>query len=425
MTGISRHIDKVVRYAFRIILAVWILAQIIIILKTQDIPQFAEAEGYLRIAKDYAANNVIYPTRDYIENYSAASGYPTYIVYPGYINLLILTYKLFGTFKAIFWLNLLFNCITAASIYYIAINLKGRKFGRIALLLFCLYPLPVMMVSTSLTEIPSISLIYLSLALASRRNYVLIFLSALLIALAIYVRSVAFLFVLALTVYMIIAKFRPSIIVTYIVTVTMSCGGIMAVHEYRTGYRFLSANTLGVNMVMGANDGAYGPYNVPVGTDSLIDARIEGKNSFQIDSIKTAFALNWIKQHPARWSLLAFPKIGYQLQPKSYSNFGRDDEIIRNQNSVDKAAILGFKIENFTYQWVLLIFAFYGMWLRRKQLLGADGAILLPFIGGLALAVLTVGHPRYNMPYVPILIYFAIFTLYSIKRNFENRLSRR
>lgn len=413
--------DKALGIILTTIIILWLTAQFAVIFTVWNIPQFSDAANYQRLAETSMASGSIYPLKEMIENYSPGSGFPTYICYPGFINLLQFYLYIFGTWKAAFFFNVAFNCITAWSIFKIAEHLCGLRFAKIALCLYCLYPLPVLMVGMTMSEIPCIALTYLSLVWACHRKYGMIAASALLMVVAAYIRTVAILFAAGLLVYMIFKKYGVRLMLTYMGTAATAYLAIVTFNYVNTGYGFFSSTTMGVNMLIGANDDCQGLYNDASSTDSVIDHQLPGKTVFQIDSIQKAYAVEWIKRNPDKWSALVLPKLKYEMMADTFSDMGRrPGDVWTSDSYAAKGLRIFIKAFAWSYHCLLLILALFGLWMRRKTLWGVDGAILLPFILSLGLAVLTVGHPRYNMPYFPILIYFAVWGLGFLKFKIKN-----
>lgn len=414
---LNRHaIDLTIDVAACVLPLLWVIAQIVVVVTVWDYPQAADGGVYYRLAEECYSQGQWYPMLRHIENFSFDTRYPPYIVYPGFINLLQAYIYIFGTAKAGFWMNILFNILTAWCIYTIAYNLwNNKRIAKVALCLFCLYPLTVMIVGITMTEQPGIALTYLSIVWASRRRYGWIVASAVLMILTAYIRSTAFIFAFAIIIYMIVRNFGWQKIIAYIVTCFAGYIAVVSFNYGITGYRFFSASTLGTNVLIGANDDCIGMYNTADSSDSIILPQLPGKNVFQIDSIDKAYAKDWIKANPGRWISLAAPKVFYHLYPGTWTDMGRDayDPAMPDNKSFPPF-VYGIKAWAHIYGWSLLAFALIGIWIRRRKLWGVDGVILLPWLAGIALTILTVGSPRYNMPYVPIMIYFAVWTLLTI-----------
>lgn len=410
------------KYIMWICVALWILAQIAVVVIVEDIPQSSDALRYQTLAEECFNSGTWYPLKAHIENYNPETGYPTYICYPGFINLLEIYLFLFGSIKAGFWMNILFNCITIWCIWKIVKQITNRNFAYLSVIMFCLYPLPILMAGETLSEYPCIALTYLSVLLAGRKSYGWIIASAIIIIMAQYIRTTAIIFAVSVLIYMIYKKYGWKRITTYIAGCVAAIAVIINFNYNLTGYSFFSSSTLGVNMLQGANNDSKGYYNNYPSVSDEIDSMILGKNVFEIDSIHREYALTWIKNNPEHWIQLIGPKLDHEFRPSTYLHIGRKNAHIIDQNkNPDKIFVIIFKVYCYLYQYGLLILTICGLWIRRKKLSGIDGIILLPLLGGLALTILTVGNARYHLPYIPIMIYFAVWSLKYCHSLYKNK----
>lgn len=401
--------SRVLNYAMWICIIIWLIIQIAAVLAVYDIPQTGDAERYQLLAEESLSNGSWYPMRQHILTNYPYEDHPLYICYPGLVNLLEIYLRIFGTIKAAFWFNILFNCITLWCIYKICNRLRGDVVGKIAVILYCMFPYMALGVGETMSEGPAIAFTYFSIYLTSHRRYGGIIASAILMVLAQYIRTVAILFAIPLIIFMIIDRYDYKLIITYLATATIACLTLYAFNRNISGYGFMTSTTLGHNMIMGSFDDSYGGYIINKNLNDKVGKDITGKNVFEIDSIMKDYSYKWIKENPGKWTSLIIPKLKYELYYISYENLGRLD-----YNPVfdkDKVYLKPLKLYWLwfpaLYQYVIYILALTGVWIRRKTILGVDGLILLPFLGSLLLTIFTVGHPRYNVPYMPILIYFA------------------
>lgn len=411
VNGASR--SKWLTYAMWICISLWLAVQIAVVLTVQDIPQQGDALRYQQLAEECLANGSWYPMRMHIETGYPNEVHPLYICYPGLVNMLEFYLKVFGTIKVAFWINILWNLVILGSIWQICTKLINKTGAKIAIILFCLYPLQALIVAETLSEIPCMALIYLSLVFASKRKYGWIVASAVLMILSQYVRTVALLFVIPLLIYMIIKNYGWRLISTYIATAIVMCVAIFSFNKSISGYGFLSSTTLGMNMLIGAYEDSMGNYIITPLLSEKVGPDLVGKNVFEIDSVMREHSYKWIEENPDRWISLAKSKIDYELWPERNINLGRlrNNPLFESENKILKPVRIFWVWFPVIYQYGIYVLALIGIFIRRKCLLGIDGLILLPFLGSLALAVLTVGHPRYNMPFMPVLIYFAVWSI--------------
>lgn len=365
-------------------IALWLLSQIVIVLNGMDLPQISDALRHETLARQCADAGVWYPSP---EQTAGLPDNPTYINYAGLINIIVLCIKAFGTYKAVFWLNILSNCVILASIYMLTKRLCGGKTPAIAAILYCLCPMTVFYVCETMSELPCMAMTFLSLALACRKRVTTLLAAGLVMAAAIYIRPVAALFAIAAILFMLLKRENLRRPTAYAAGAAIGCLLIVSFNtRISGGHRFLSSTTLGVNMLIGANDYCHGSYNDMVFDDNLSDV-LTGRNVFECDSVYRELAYDWIRKNPGKWISLSLLKIKSQL-------------------GVDKNRERGISYTYF-YLSVLYLATLCDIWIRRRKIAGPDIAVLFPFACGLALSVLTVGATRYNFPYIPCLIYFA------------------
>lgn len=421
---LKRYLNqKWLGYVMWAVIILWIAIQVLVVLAVQDIPQVSDALRYQTLAEECFINDSWYPMRVHVEASYPECIYPLYICYPGLINLLELYLMVFGTIKAAFWMNILFNIVTLGSISYLAKKLGGITYSRIFVILFCLYPLQFLSVGCTLSEIPCIALIYLSLALATHKKYAWIIAAGVIIIYAQYIRTVALLFAIPLAGYMIMKNYGWKRVTTYVGTCIICCILLYSINIRISGYGFLSSSTLGANMVIGAYDNADGGYRIDDKLNEDLGPHLIGKNVLQIDSVSRREALKWIADNPGKWFTLIGPKLKYHFKPTSFIYLGREEQyaVFNTENKAWKPLIIFWLNFPWLYQYSVYGLALYGLWIRRKKLWGTDVLILFPLMGGILLTIFTVGHSRYNMPYMGVLIYFAAWSVANFKNKFKTK----
>lgn len=402
-----------------IILILWLVVQVIAVIAVQDIPQSSDSLAYQSAAEYCFEHGAWYPMPEMIyPNYPTGNG-SLYIFYPGLINLLEIYLMVFGTIKAAFWMNILFNCVTVWSVWEITSKLGGENFAKLAVILLCMYLHQMLIVCSSMSEPPCIALTYLSIALASRRKCGWIASAAVIIGLALYIRTVAILFAVPMLIYMVVKQYRRSLVWTYISVFALTLAGIYSFNKHISGHGFISSTTLGVNMMLGAYDAVRGLYILDKSWDYTRGPEIIGKDVFEIDKECRRQAMEWIRENPTGWLGLSFDKIHHELLPDDYYHFGRDwdNPVFNKENEGLKPIKILWIWYPVFYHLGIYILSAIGLWIRRRHLWGVDGLILLPFLGSLALAVLTIGNTRYNMPFMPVLIYFAAWSVLTFFKN--------
>lgn len=94
-------IGKKIPAVFRIVFAIWVILQVCLMVKYWDMPNHDDALAYVKLASECIARGTWYP--------DVHNQYDDFIFGPGYVNLLIGIYHLFGSFSFVRLLNLLMN----------------------------------------------------------------------------------------------------------------------------------------------------------------------------------------------------------------------------------------------------------------------------------------------------------------------------
>ena len=402
---------------------IWIAVQIAMIITFSPEPLASDSQVYISVASAMAERATWYPTHAQVEGTDFIS---TYIIYPGLINFFAFLIRIFGTYKAIFWANLVFNILLSLSVRRLASTICNKQTGHLAMILFCSCPVYVTDVALALSEIPACAFAYAAAACCTFKNRWGDVAAGLLCAVAIYIRPTMLLVALAIILYFLFAKCAKRYVMSFGVSFILSVVAIIGINYYISdGYLFYGSNTLGVNMYIGANDEASGTYHIPLNQDSL-DEELRGLDSFQCDSVFKSKAISWIKANPHKWGELGWAKIKYQFTPDTNIGMGRasTNPILTDNTGYIKKII---KLIWLTYPvlWfpVICVLAIAGMIFLFKTMKWRMAALLLPIAATILLCILTVGAYRYNATFFPILILFAAATATRIQSRFTPTLS--
>ncbi|MDE6006112.1 MAG: hypothetical protein K2G67_00965 [Muribaculaceae bacterium] len=397
-----------------IIGTIWLLLQIVIVVVYKDIPQGYDAVRYQRLAESMTSTGEWYPTAEQIEDSSIVA---PYIIYPGLINYLILLIKIFGSIRPAFWINVAFNIIYAASGIFIANKLAGKGIGYLYFILFCLSHQNVLDVGFTLSELPSLALAYAGAALCISSRRTLTATGGLLFGLSYYFRPSAILVLLTVMVLIITLKKSRIKLITLLTGTAVSLCGIMIMnHVISEKYWFISSNTLGINMYLGANDESTGLTGGT--TDRELDEEISGHNSFESDAIYRHKAEEWIADHPTAWLGLAIKKLDHQTTTDHLFHMYRLEEnpvIAHDDIFLLKCIKICWLWYPRIYDWVLVLLFVYGLWMWRSKLKDGYWPMLIPVAGTLLLCILTIADYRYNATMMPVLYFFGAIGISRLK----------
>lgn len=411
--------DRTLRQITIAVAFIWLALQIIIVGYYSCLPQTSDADVYLSLAEKMAAADSWYPAASQIEGIGCLT---CYIIYPGYINFLILIIHLFGPQTAPFAANIVFNVILAASIWRIAQKLGGRRVADMTIILYFICHYGILPVAMTLSDLPSLSLAMGAVALSTLRFKGNFFLSGIVSALAYYFRPSALLIAFALIAYLIVR--RNSIRKLYLLTggILAGCACILIFNMHVSGgYKFLSSNTMGVNMYIGANDEATGTYGLK--HDLEFDTSLLKYDSFQCDSAYKRQALNWILDNKTEWMLLGVKKLKYQFTTHDMIYLSRRDgnPIVTSGNKAWKPLVIFWLWYPKIYDILLYSFAIYGLYMTRRRIGNGLWPVLIPVLGTLALCILTHGANRYNFTMLPVIMFFAGTALNRLTKSHAER----
>lgn len=381
-------------------------------------PQISDARSYLSLAQYCAKNGTWYP--------DASDTFAPYIFGNGYVNLLALCLRIWDSGVWIYALNIAFTQAIVLCSACIAYHLTGRvKCACLCAMLLCLMGGLWGEAVNARTELCFIALAMLSLLLLTGKSLPALFAAGALLAAANWVRPMLVVYLPASLLYLAVRRAGIRRAAAYL------CGALLVIVligssvRRRTGDFVFQAQTMGVNMLMGANDEADGSYISAFAEEGHAAYIPEGSGVTyaQKDALYKQKAVSWILEHPARFLSLIPAKLFYLLSTDTYGGTAffnneretdnltyllglRDILLGRGDRSLEAGDLVAM-LSQAAYFAVLLGYVLSVVLSLRRGI--ALDALHLHCIFFLAcgVTVLTVGGARYHMPYLPI---FCIFT---------------
>lgn len=380
---------------------------------TFDGMQVSDAESYLELARYYAMENSWYP--------GPGDLYATYIFGNGYVNLLSVVMRLSTDMIWAFLLNMLFTQMIVLSWADIAGQLTGRtQTACLTVVLLCaMCGLWGEGVATR-TELCFMAFMGVSLALSLRKSAGALLAAGVLMGLANWVRPLLVVFLPGVLLFFLMRRVGWKRVLAYLAGLALVIVLLGARTCQRTGRFVYQAQTMGVNMLMGANDDADGSYVGEVydeGKPGYV-APGSGVTFDERDARYKRYAVEWIMEHPLRFAALAPAKLFYYLATDIYcgsSFFGNRIQTDNLGYIRELAAIVTGRgsrpfalgdavviLSQLTYMLVFLAYvAFVVDCLRRRCWLRLLPLHLI-FALSCGVTIMTVGGARYHMPYLPI-----------------------
>lgn len=389
----------------------WIIAQIVLIIVFWDVNQRSDQGSYIRTATDFYNRGAWYP--------DSTSIYDSYIWAPGLINWFILQLKIFGTLKLNYVFNLLMNIGILYNVWYLSDKFFSRRTAYIAVSLFCLLYSNVMAVLPAGTEVPFLFLSLTAFSLCASGKIRQMLLAGCLLAVGNWIRPLAIVYIPAILLMMYLHKRKAAHYVVLLVPVVglSLTFGLMA--KKQCGYFVFQSTTSGVNLIMTANDKAYGGVATSLRSDTTNICYIKDAGSLtfaQKDSIWKARAIDWIKEHPARFAGLYVLKLGGLYIEDSWP----ERPIIGGDGFVDKMAhgkadktsmirrTLNMLSKSVVYYVVCLLFL-VTLIRQRKDIWTEKGIILVVLLLGTLSTCLFSVSPRYHYPFLFAVIIWAAY----------------
>ena len=391
--------------------------------------QFGDAKSYLDLAIYCAQNATWYP--------NAHNMYDTYVFGNGYVNILAACMRLAPGLPWVALLNLAFmQAIVWLSAGIAWRTARSPRAACLTAVLVCLSAGFWGEVVASRTELCFIALACLSLYLLTFPCPVAALLAGTVLALANWVRPLLVVYLPAMLLFLWLRRAsarRMAALLVGVLAVTLAVG---ASAQRRTGRFIFQAQTMGINMLMGANDDADGSYNNAVfqeGKAGYIDPlQRERMTFYQIDTLYRDEAISWIARNVPSFLALAPAKLFYFLATDTYGGcafLGRETDNLayllelwdvllgRGERSLLPGDVVVLYEQAF-YMCLLTAYALSVVNSLRRRCLRDTLHLHAIVLGACGVAVLTVGGARYHMPYIPI---FCICTALA----WDGRVSRR
>lgn len=388
-----------------------IAVQVVIMVLFWGEPQGSDHGVYMEIARDCYDKGSWYP--------SASDAYSPYFWAPGFINFLILQLHMFGTFNLNMMFNFLFNLAILSEVCYLARKFFTPRTADISTIFFCLLYSNWFAVAPAGTEVPFLFLALTGFCLCLKPSWRNVVLASVCFALANWVRPLVVIFAVVAVLYMLKNKYSwklyPALAIPFL-ALTVAFGWIA---KANTGIFAPQASTSGFNLIMTANDAAYGGVATSImdDTTSIAYIRDMDKHTFvEKDSIWKARSIEWIRENPGRYAKLYLLKIGGLFVEDSWP----DRPMIGGSGFVDQAAH-GKQSDNALLKRILhmaagsIVFYIIGIaflitiFRQRRDIFTPKGWLLLILLMGIGSTCLFAVSPRYHYPFMFAIILWAAF----------------
>lgn len=377
--------------------------------------QLSDARSYLDLASYCAQTKTWYP--------SAHNLHDTYIFGNGYVNLLAACMRIAPGLPWVVVLNILFmqgivflsagiayrltDSAVCASLTSVFVCLMGGFWGEIV---------------AARTELCFIMLSCLSLYLLFSSRWGFLFLGGVALSLANWVRPLLVVYLPAALLFFCLRNTDRKQIAAFLLGILLTAAVIGEGAYRQIGQFVFQAQTMGINMLMGANDDADGSYEATVfqeGKAGYVEPEERVNMTFdQIDALYKREAIAWILRHFPRFCSLAPAKLFYFLATDTYGGSAFFNGEVETDNLAYllelKDILLGRGNRSFalgdavvlysqvSYTLLLLVYLIGVVHAFRKHSLRQTAHLHLIVLLACGVSVMTVGGARYHMPYLPI-----------------------
>ena len=375
----------------------------------------SDAARYVGTALRCVREGHFYPTAaDFIGKGTAGTGY---------VNLLVLLFRLTGSVRAAYVLNMVFVQILLLSVLKLAYRATGSPdVCAYTAIFFCLSAPYWAEICIARTELCFTALAFAALALLFGKRRGLPLLSGLLLAYANWVRPLGLAFFVSAAWILLYRRAKWHGYVRLLAGAAAMVAAI-CLFTYHSSGRFVYQPTVASgNLLIGANDDADGSYSDIVfseGKAGYIPPEQKKTMAYtEINAIYSAAAKKWIRENTGKYIALMPKRLFYMYAADTYSGEVYFDNLKTTAGAAYVREIAGMLRGNgraWTFgdvviccgqAFYMLTFALFlcgvirslrkGYWRSLSFLYGI-------FLIGTATVLLTVGSGRYHFPYLPVL----------------------
>jgi hypothetical protein len=380
-------------------------------------PQISDFANYVRLAKNNIESGTYYPNNKNL--------YDAYIHAPGFVNYLILLFKISTNLKLVYVFNLLWTFVLLFSLRYIISRLfNNKQIVSMATVIFCMMPILWGKVVIAGTDVIYTALAFLSFAILLREKKYGPIVSGIILAVANWVRPLAPAFLIGMLIHLLIVKKKKQI-VKLLAAFAVFVVSIGLFTYSNLGYFLFQSSTSGVNMIMGANDDADGGYNTTCFQEGKIayldDNTLKTMTFKHRDSYYRGLAVQWIMKHPIKWALLLPKKIFrmYAIEDLGHRyvfvpTLDADSDSDSGSYIINHWFANNRQFGDYILMWGQLLYMITAIGflagtvilIKQRNILRFLPLFSMVFLGSF-MTLVTFGAARFHIPYLPVFIIFT------------------
>lgn len=396
---------------------VWIIIQVVLIITAWDHFLAPDEKEYMRRALFAYNNNVIYPSVHNLNDMFTHA--------PGLVNLYMLIYAVFKSFKIMMLINLLMNIAILYEVYYIAKTFFSKNVGYVAVIIYCTIVSTWFVPLHYLSDHPSYFLFISGFCLTLQKKWYFIVLGAICYALSYTIRPTVLAYLMTSIIFMIANKRSWKYYVCLLVPYFGILYGIGKYFENEIGIYTNTSHITGFGMAHSANDETWAGPDMSFYQHPDNSAYIENSDKLNFaekDSIWKERAIQWVIDNPERYAMLAPKRFfrSYALDDWSTNDIFTKDaygQAIKSDNP--QRALTFLRVKQFMisvpYYIMLLLFA-YSLCVNRKEIFTRKGIILFITLFYTGTTFLLLAEHRSHYAFIfPMIIWAA----YGVEQRFH------
>lgn len=361
-----------------VVAVLWVIVQIVILVLGWNHRLSPDSVEFTANAKFSYEHEVLYP--------SIYNLYDRFTHAPGLVNFLIVVYAIFGTFKAAIILNLLMNVAILYEVYYVAKFFFNVKVAYVSVLLYCIIIVPLFVPLHILSDHPSYFLFLTGFCLSLQKKWYWVVLAGVCYALSYTIRPTVLAYLVASIVFLVVNKrsyrYHFYLLIPYIGLLY----GIGKYFENEIGIYTNTSHISGYGMMHAANEKTWAGPDMSFDGDPQNSGYIANADKLTFaekDSIWRTRAIQWIKDHPQQYLMLAPQRFfrSYALDYWSLQDAFEDNQYenaIHSSNPEKALRDLRLKqmMVSVPYYLVMMLFV-VALIIHRKQVFSNKGVILI------------------------------------------------
>ncbi len=406
--------DRLLNKAAVIFVVSLLLLQIFLIQNAGEFTRNQDQLTYLKFASENVENSSWYPSEiNVLNNYSFA---------PGYVNMLILFHKIFGTFSGFSYLNVVLSAILLLEIYIVAKKLFSARVAAFAVLLYCLTYSNWFLPIGYFSDLPFVLFAFTALTICvACKDWRWLLFSGIFLSAANWIRPLAIAYFAGCVLFILaerVAVWRKILFLSACTLASILAIGFLT--KLNCGVFSFQSTTSGVNLAGSANFKANGLVSFLFDKDPFYIQRMpadwKSLNFKQRDSVLRNIAKEWIIENPVRYisqiPLKSAVLFGFDTWSERYEGIKGLSAIRDGNKSKDYIVkyCIGLWFKSIVFYASLLLFAIY-VWKARAKCFSRENILLfVPFMAA-AITIPFMVTDRYHYPLMPLIWIFAACAL--------------